>query len=185
MATSEVVVKGIISRRLASLGFLSRPVNNSFFANHTYDVMPTSARKEIVMVDDSNCPKWFLDPSVEGVWHEIPAHPIPKLPVLEEMVARVKNHFNATELQSTIIFGVQHILETTASLFKAFIDLGIPAENIWVMGKIYSTSLPVAKTIRALGIHLADDPIPQTPDGYRTAVHVALQQLGAELRNLF
>ena len=45
----------------------------------------------------------------------------------------------AQDRSDTIIICVQHILETTASMFNTFLQLGLSPNNIYLMGKLYST----------------------------------------------
>ena len=44
------------------------------------------------------------------------------------------------DLSKTYIFACQHILEPQGKMFSMFVDFGVPQENIFVLGKIYSTS---------------------------------------------
>lgn len=81
------------------------------------------------------------------------AHPIPKLPIIDLMVEKAPKLLLPT-LDKVAFVGVQHILETTATLFKGLIDLGVGPENMFFAGKPYSTSPEVAAAISDLGITL-------------------------------
>ncbi len=77
--------------------------------------------------------------------------------------ARIEEHFQATpfglpesqQLRSdVIVICVQHLLDTTASLFKYFIDLGIRADNIYVLGKNYSTCVRSKDKMCRMGLNV-------------------------------
>jgi hypothetical protein len=74
-----------------------------------------------------------------------------KLPVLEKIVDREKVMVN---LSKTLLVCGQHLLETTGSLFEAYIALGAKPENIYVIGKIYSNNESVENRLQNLGIHV-------------------------------
>lgn len=57
-------------------------------------------------------------------------------------------------IQQIVFVCVQHLLDTTLDLFKALIALGVIPDNIFLIGKQYSTSEDVAKQIQNLGIQL-------------------------------
>jgi hypothetical protein len=44
------------------------------------------------------------------------------------------------DLSQTYIFACQHILEPQGKMFSMFVDFGVPKENIFVLGKVYSTN---------------------------------------------
>lgn len=64
------------------------------------------------------------------------------------------------------IISVQHLLDSTGSLFQSFLDLGIPAKNISVMGKLYSNNLTVIQKMKALGIEVYPSSDSQEPGYY-------------------
>jgi len=75
----------------------------------------------------------------------------PFLPVLEEL----KKHVNRTRSYDNFyIVSVQHLLETTGSLFEAIIDIGIKPENIYLLGKPYSTHFETKMFLKSKGINL-------------------------------
>jgi hypothetical protein len=59
-----------------------------------------------------------------------------------------------SNLSNVAIISVQHLVESTGSLFKSIITLGIAPENIWVTGKLYSNNTLTIKRIKALGIQV-------------------------------
>jgi hypothetical protein len=79
---------------------------------------------------------------------------IPRLAVLEN----VKNKFMISgklpKLKNTFIIGVQHGLASTGSLLRAIKELGVPPENMFFSGKIYSSNTQVIKAINDMGIHM-------------------------------
>lgn len=95
-------------------------------------------------------------------------HPIPKLEVLDTIVQLAKQQA-LPKLDKTVIIGVQHALETTATLFQAFIQLGIKPHNMFFSGKCYSTSPAVAKTIQNMGINFLPGSVPAGTGGYQAA----------------
>lgn len=105
-----------------------------------------------------------------------PAHPIPQLELLDEMVARAK-YQSIAPLLGVAIIAVQHKLETTATLFKAIIDLGVDPNSIFLSGKCYSTSKSVEQSIRQLGLQVFPDAIPQFPGDYQRACTESLESM--------
>lgn len=109
-------------------------------------------------------------------------HPTPNLLVLEKIVSIAKNANVADyDLEHTAIIGVQHILETTASLLESIIQLGINPSNIYICGKCYSTCPEVKNSISNMGINLFDESIPTKLGGYQEAckkdINLMWQQL--------
>ncbi|MEI6681659.1 MAG: NAD(P)-dependent oxidoreductase [Bacteroidota bacterium] len=75
----------------------------------------------------------------------------PSLPVLEEL----KKYINkGGDYRKFYIVSVQHLLETTGSLFEAIIDIGIQPDHIYLLGKPYSTHLPTRELLQEKGIHV-------------------------------
>lgn len=93
---------------------------------------------------------------------------IPRLQLLDEMVAKIlsANMLANIDLQNTYIVGVQHILETTVTLFDALNKLGIPYKNMFFSGKCYSTAEVIAHEVRARGINLMPSNKPDEPGEY-------------------
>ena len=56
----------------------------------------------------------------------------------------------------TALIGVQHFLETTSNLVEAIISLGITPQNIFLLGKDYSTTKNGRIKLERLGINLFD-----------------------------
>jgi hypothetical protein len=81
---------------------------------------------------------------------------IPKLPFLEQIMnlfAKIVQE-NKIDLDKVILAFTQHALGTTASLIQGFINIGLPAANIFGLYKHYSASHAGIKKLHALGIYL-------------------------------
>jgi S-adenosylhomocysteine hydrolase len=99
---------------------------------------------------------------------------IHSLPVLDAMSKHIPP---LTDLDKTAIIGVQHILPTTASLFRQIIGLGIPSQNLYFTGKCYSTVPRAEETIRGLGIHLMPTHAPEEVGEYQEHCHKTIDSL--------
>jgi len=78
---------------------------------------------------------------------------ITKLPVLNT-VLQAASTLPSYFLKNSVFVCVQHLLFTSIDLFKALIALGAMPENIFLIGKQYSTCQEVAKQLKAFGIQL-------------------------------
>jgi S-adenosylhomocysteine hydrolase len=54
----------------------------------------------------------------------------------------------------TLIVGVQHLLETTGSLFEKICSFGVPPNNFYIAGKTYSTNKEVKKKMLGSGFNI-------------------------------
>jgi hypothetical protein len=54
----------------------------------------------------------------------------------------------------TALVAVQHMLYQTVDLFRALGEIGLRAENIFALGKVYSNSAPVITAIRNMDLGL-------------------------------
>jgi hypothetical protein len=63
--------------------------------------------------------------------------------------------------EDTAMVAVQHMLEQTVDLFKTAAGMGLRPANIFALGKIYSNSLPVIKTLRDMGVTVVDTTVPE------------------------
>jgi S-adenosylhomocysteine hydrolase len=59
-------------------------------------------------------------------------------------------------LDNVLIIACQHVLETTTNFFEAIIEKGVKPENIYLIGKCYSTNKSVFNEIRNKGINISD-----------------------------
>ena len=74
------------------------------------------------------------------------------MPVLEKLLKKV----NSVGLfKKTLFICVQHLLFTNIDLFKAMISLGAVPQNIYVLGKLYSTNHSVTESLAHMGINVA------------------------------
>ena len=63
--------------------------------------------------------------------------------------------------EDTALVTVQHLLLQTVDLFQTVRDLGLPPENIFAAGKVYSNSPPVIRTLRDMGVTVIESSMPQ------------------------
>lgn len=63
--------------------------------------------------------------------------------------------------EDTALIAVQHMLEQTVDLFDTIADMGVRHENIFALGKVYSNSCVVIKTLRNRGITVVDSTMPE------------------------
>ncbi len=68
-------------------------------------------------------------------------------------------HFEFGE--DTAIVAVQHMLWQTVDLFRAVGDLALRPENIFALGKVYSNSIPVIRTLREMGVTVTESTMPE------------------------
>jgi hypothetical protein len=73
----------------------------------------------------------------------------PVLPVLEETKERLSKVVER-RMEGVAFVCVQHLVETTGSLFEALLRLGARAENVFVLGKCYSTNKGVLRRLRRM-----------------------------------
>ena len=93
----------------------------------------------------------------QSIFFKLPSsveYKIPKLTLLTEMVSAVKNSQMLPDLSNAMFIGVQHVLETTVTLFDSLKDLGVKYENMYFSGKCYSTALDIEYQVRKRSIHL-------------------------------
>lgn len=72
-----------------------------------------------------------------------------KLPLIEELVCL----FNDLNLKNTLIIAVQHLCSTTEILFDALLNLKLLPENLYALGKCYSTNPAVLERLKKKGFH--------------------------------
>lgn len=101
-------------------------------------------------------------------------HDVPSLPLLNLIVQVLHGKI---DFSKTAIVSVQHILETTASLFKAFIELGVRPERLYCIGKPYSTCPEVARAFKKLKVQLLPDVMPAMVGEYQESSRVGIRSL--------
>ena len=62
--------------------------------------------------------------------------------------------------QDTALVAVQHLLQQTIDLFQTAAEMGLTLKNIFTLGKIYSNSFPVIKTLRDMGVTVIETTVP-------------------------
>ena len=78
-------------------------------------------------------------------------------PILKE----ISSYFLSKEkidLDNVYILACQHILEPNAEMFKFLSDFGITKNNIYLFGKIYSTSNDILKEMQSAGFKVIQPP---------------------------
>jgi hypothetical protein len=63
--------------------------------------------------------------------------------------------------EDTALIAVQHMLEQTVDLFDTVAQMGVRHENIFALGKVYSNSCVVIKTLRNRGVTVLDSTMPE------------------------
>jgi hypothetical protein len=80
----------------------------------------------------------------------------PELPVLNDLKQRVPPEARRA-LSSVGMVCVQHLLETTGSLYELLFSLGVPRENVYILGKNYSTNQSVRRRLLAQGVNVYEN----------------------------
>lgn len=96
----------------------------------------------------------------------------PKLPVLEHVIADTPS-----ALKDVMIVAVQHLLDTTGSLVESFLRLGVRPQDVYILGKPYSTSSKVSKSLAAMGVNVYKNHIPVPWHGFSKAFDQDLRML--------
>lgn len=117
------------------------------------------------------------DLNSKSIFHSPKKHPIPRLPLLDDMVAVVKKSGTLPDLSRTVFIGVQHMLETTVTLFDALISLGVQPQNMYFSGKCYSSAPEIEAAVRERGIHLTPSNKPFLPGQYEYACRADMIQM--------
>jgi hypothetical protein len=61
----------------------------------------------------------------------------------------------------TALVVVQHMLRQTVDLLRAVADMGQRLENVFALGKVYSNSNPVIRTLREMGVTVTESSMPE------------------------
>ena len=72
-----------------------------------------------------------------------------------ELLNFSKSIFHSASLENICIISVQHLLGTVSEMFTSWLDLGLKAENIHVLGKCYSSNKEVIEEMEAKGIQVS------------------------------
>lgn len=76
-----------------------------------------------------------------------------KLPVLNSIVNKILTSKNPAPLANATVVYIHHALESSLTLLKSTIKLGLLPKNIFVLNKYYSQCESIAKEIKNLGIN--------------------------------
>lgn len=87
----------------------------------------------------------------------------PKYSVLNYLENKFNYPFNPDEFY---IVSVQHLLESTGSMFESFIEIGFIPSHIYLTGKIYSTHQETEDKLKELGINIIESSFPKKPGYY-------------------
>ena len=71
------------------------------------------------------------------------------------LIEYTKSLYPSACLKGTCILAIQHLLETTHTMFDALFSFGLKPQDIRVLGKCYSTNSNVALRMRASGIYVS------------------------------
>ena len=84
--------------------------------------------------------------------------------------------------EDTAIVAVQHLLRQTVDLFRVVAGMGVNLKNIFALGKVYSNSLPVTRTLREMGVTVIDSTFPEPGECHACFQHdiEKLWQVAAE-----
>ncbi len=74
-----------------------------------------------------------------------------KMPLLEH----IKSFHPSISLDNVLVIGCQHILATTHSMLRSLYSLGLNPQNIFLLGKCYSTNSSVWQEMRQDGINVS------------------------------
>lgn len=96
----------------------------------------------------------------------------PQLSVLDYLVQAFKQlQQSGINLERVAVVGMQHLLETTASMLKSIVAIGVNPRHILIAGKCYSTNTVIEHYLRErLGLVIAKMKSPRQPGGYTDAV---------------
>lgn len=71
-----------------------------------------------------------------------------------ELVELVFDFKNVPDLQNLVIIGAQHILPSTLTMLESFFDRGLSPNNVFLIGKCYSTDFYAYSELKSLGVHV-------------------------------
>ena len=81
----------------------------------------------------------------------------PEYSVIAKLQKKYISLYDPTEFY---IISVQHLLQSTGSMFEAFIQYGFKPDNIFLTGKIYSTHEATQIKLKSLGINIIESTVP-------------------------
>ncbi|MDD2656463.1 MAG: NAD(P)-dependent oxidoreductase [Patescibacteria group bacterium] len=75
-----------------------------------------------------------------------------KLPLIDY----TSDLFKKTDFENVLIIAVQHILDSTYSMFESLFDMGIKPQNTFLLGKCYSTNKEIMKKFNKKGVNVSE-----------------------------
>src|SRR5690349_15117144 len=78
---------------------------------------------------------------------------IPHLKVVAKVSAKVQESIDSP-FKDVAFVCVQHVLETTVSLFESILNLGATPDSVFVLGKAYSTIPAIEAKLKTLGVYV-------------------------------
>lgn len=98
----------------------------------------------------------------------------PKLPLLLKM----KDHFSDVVIsKDTLFICAQHLTQTTGSLVSTILDMGAKEDNIYILGKNYSTDYDVLKKLESIGINVSSVSKDLVPGTFKDEVESQISDL--------
>jgi hypothetical protein len=95
--------------------------------------------------------------------------------VTQALVGRAKAaNFNFGADTAFVV--VQHMLLQTVDLLQAVAEMGQRLENVFALGKVYSNSIPVHRTIREMGVTVTESTMPE-PGGFNQCFEQDIKRL--------
>lgn len=102
-----------------------------------------------------------------------------------EVLSAILEQFHPLErlCHDTAIVSVQHLLESTGSLFESLLRMGFRPDNIFLTGKLYSTHKETERKLReALGLNVFPSSSPSRPGFYSQALDSDVKAMWSSAR---
>lgn len=71
-----------------------------------------------------------------------------------DLVEFVFDLYHYHNLENVVLIGAQHILPSFLTMLQSFFDRGLSPENVFIIGKCYSTDLRTYNQLSSLGVHI-------------------------------
>jgi S-adenosylhomocysteine hydrolase len=143
---------------------------------------PSSPHKSLFRFGRSNVHTSMLSNTITL----FPGHfalPIPELPVLRAIQERVELRDDKPDLSKIIFVCGQHLLDTTASLFKMLIKLGANPNNMFVIGKSYSNNHQVSQALLSLGVKVFQNTMRHPLGKFKDQYESDIRNMWADVKN--
>jgi S-adenosylhomocysteine hydrolase len=106
---------------------------------------------------------------------------LPALTSLQDRAAKITGSI----WKDIAIVAVQHLLESTGSLFTSLIALGVPSHRIHVLGKHYSSNQAVINLLRSEGIVVYDSTDTHPPGQFQNTFKADVSNMWAKVKKTF